>query len=293
MKRNALMAMAFMASLAGAASCNKIPGTDVPGPEKEIILQVEASEVDINTVTRATEISSIPGSLYWLASSGTWKSETLKYPNATASVALGKINTGKYQTLSPTAYNYYLSNASMTFAAGGSTIYASGDTDVIAGCTGAATASTAPSVTLDHVFARTGTFTCITQTTPISYELSDVSWKIQSKAGGTGGTAGTYNIALGKGQGTGTGWSDVTALAQTAVTNTSDMYLVPGMYTVTVTYTLTKGDYVETFTKSGDVTLVAGKVNNITCTAIGGNAQEIVIGVSLSPWGSNPVTLTL
>lgn len=265
-----------------AASCTKEEAGKVNEP-KEIVLSVGDDNIDMNVQTKATAISAVPSSLYLARTTGTWKSETTKNGSASMTVSSNKINTGWYQTATPTAYNYYLANAAITFAAGGSTISAQNTTDVIAGCTQAATSSTTPSVTLDHVFARTGTLTCNTQT---GYTISGVSWKIVSKSGGTGGTKGTYNIAT-------KGWSSVTALSETAITSSSDMYLTPGAYTISVTYTLTKDAWTDTFTKSGDVTLVAGKINNITCTASGGAASEIVLGVSLTAWGSQALTLTL
>lgn len=283
MKHTSLLPLVFLSASALLASCSKeATGVDIP-ETSEIVLAVDDGSMDMNVETKATAITAVPSSLYWEGTTGTWKSETAKWSSASASVSSGKLNTGKYQTATATAYNYYLANSAITFASGGSTISASNATDVIAGCTQAATTSTAPSITLDHVFARTGTLTCNTQS---GYTISGVSWKIQSKSGGTGGTAGTYNIAT-------KGWSGVTALAQTAVTSSSDMYLTPGAYTITVSYTLTKGDWKGTFTKSGDVTLVAGKVNSITCNASGGAASEIVLGVTLTAWGTQALTLTL
>ena len=265
------------------ASCQKNIQIAVPDGPQEIVLAVGGDDIEMGVDTKATAITALPSTLYWEGTSGTWKSETAKWGSTSASVSSGKISTGKYQTASATAYNYYLSNCAITFASGGSTISASNTTDVIAGCTTSATSSTAPSVTLNHVFARTGTLTCNTQS---GYSISGVSWKIASKSGGTGGTAGTYNIAT-------KGWSGVTALSSTAITSSSDMYLTPGVYTITVTYTLTLGDYSATFTKSGDVTLIAGSVNSITCTAIGGAASAITISVTLTDWGSNSLTLSL
>jgi len=81
--------------------------------------------------------------------------------------------------------------------------------------------------------------------------------------------------------------------SETAITSTSDMYLIPGTYTIKVSYTLTKGDYSQSFTKTGTVSLTMGKVNNISCTAIGGGASEIVLSVSLTAWGSENKNLTL
>lgn len=284
MKTSYTAAMAI--ALIAAVSCSK--DEVLQGPlqtqGQEIVIGV-ADAPGLSVQTKATAISTLPSSLYWEGTTGAFKNETAKWSSASASVSAGRISTGKYQSAEATAYNYYVANSAITFASGGSTIAASNATDVIAGCTTAATSSTAPSIVLDHVFARTGT---LTANAASGYTVSDVSWKIQSKSGGTGGTSGTYNIAT-------RGWSGVTALAQQALTSSSDLYCTPGVYTITVTYTLSKGDYSKTSTRSGDVTLVAGKVNSITCTCPvdGSGAEQIVLGVSLTPWGSNDITATL
>jgi len=274
------------ASAAGImlTSCSKESIT-IPDTDGEIILGIDGEGLDLKVDTRATAVTSIPATLYWSGTTGNWKSETPKWDSASASVTSGSLPTGKYQTATPTSYNYYVSTNPITFGAGGSTISADNSTDVIAGCTQGATTLTSPSITMEHVFARTGS---LSHTPADGYSASNVSWKIQSKTGGTGGRAGTYNIAT-------KAWGNVSALSQQDLGSTSDLYCVPGEYTITVTYTLSKGDYQETNTVSGNVTLVAGKVNNISTVLPikQGGAHEIVIGVTLSGWGSNPLTLTL
>lgn len=260
-------------------SCNKeqMP-PEAADKGGEIVLAVEGDALDMTVETKATAISAVPSSLYLERTTGTWKSETVKNASASKTVSSGKISTGWYQTSTPTAYNYYLANAAITFAAGGSTIVADNATDVIAGCTQAATTSTTPSVTLNHVFARTGT---VTANAPSGYTISNVSWKIKSTSTTNGtGTKGTYNIAT-------KAWSSTTALSEQGLTGTSDLYLIPGTYTVSVTYTLTKGDYTASTTKTGTVPLTGGKINNIIAAVptIGDGAQDIVISVSLTPWG--------
>ena len=257
------------------SSCQKDELKSVSSAKDQIVLSLNDSSIDMNVSTKATEITSLPENLYLARTSGTWMSETSVNASASKEVVSGKIATGWYQTNPATAYNYYVSNVSMTFGAAGSLIFATNTTDVIAGCTQGADTGSAPSLALEHVFARTATFTCNTQD---GFEVSSVTWKIASKAGSTGGTGGTYNIASRE-------WSNVTALAQTDVSSYSDYYLAPGVYTVTVSYTLTKGSYSESFTKSGEVTLVAGKKNNISCTASGGSSSEIQLSVTLNPWG--------
>ena len=259
-----------------AASCAKSVEPENQNP-KEIVLCVGGDTIDMQVQTKTTAITTVPSSLYYSMTTGTIGSETSKIESASGNVGSGKIATGVYQSLTPTSYNYYVSNAAITFAASGSTISAVNTTDVIAGKV--TSKETNPSVKLDHIFARTGTLTLNSQS---GYTLSDVSWSIVSKTGGTGGT---YNIAKNT-------WTSVTALSSTSLTGSSDLYLVPGDYTLSVTYTLTMGDWKQTFTKKATVTLVAGKVNNISGTASGGNASEISITVTLTAWGQNDITAT-
>ena len=258
-----------------AAGCAKSVEPENQHPQ-QIVLCVGDDTIDMDVQTKATAITEIPSSLNFSVTTGKLgSSETTKKASASVSPASGKIATGLYQTANATSYNYYVSNCPITFAASGSTVSASNTTDVIAGTVTSNT--TSPSVTLDHIFARTGNLTLNTQD---GYTLSVISWSIASN---TGGTAGTYNIAT-------KAWSSLTALASTSITKTSDMYLVPGNYTLTVKYTLTKGDWTKSFTKSASVTLVGGKINNISGTASGGAASAISLTVSLTPWGSTDIT---
>ena len=258
-----------------AAGCAKSVEPENQQP-KQIVLCVGDDTIDMDVQTKTTAITKIPSTLNFSVTTGKLgSSETMKKESASVSAASGKIATGLYQTVNATSYNYYVSNCPITFAASGSTVSASNATDVIAGT--ATDNSTSPSVTLDHIFARTGTLTLKTQT---GYDLSNVSWKIASV---TGGTSGTYNIAK-------QAWSSLTTLNSTSIPESSDMYLVPGSYTLTVSYTLTKGDWTQNFTKSASVTLVGGKINNISGTASGGAASAISLTVTLTPWGSTDIT---
>ena len=271
-------------ALAFNPSCQKSQEI-FPGEGKEIILGVDdgsiRAEVDY---TKATPVTSLPSTLYWGATTGGnaagSAAETTKWDAASFSVSSSQIATGKYQTVSPTAYNYYVSN--VAFTVGGDTqVSASNATDVIVGRT-AQNSSTTPSVTLNHIFARTGTLTMNTQS---GYTISDVSWTIAAN-GGYSGTAGTYSLRQGV-------WTGVTTgLSSTAVTSSSDLFLSPGSYTISCSYRLTKGDWTNTFTKSATVGLVGGKINNITGTASGGSASEIVLSISLTAWSTQDHTLS-
>ena len=251
--------------------------------EREIVMSVEGEpEVDFGIDTKTTAETSVPSTLYWAATTGGnaagTSAETVKWSASSASVSSGKISTGKYQTASPTAYTYYVSN--VTFTAGDpSTVSASNDKDVIVGRT-ASTNSTSPTVTMNHIFARIGS---VNLTGTNAYTITGLTATIAPKTGGT------YNMKTSSWSSTTTG-SATTIATSTGSTTDIGLYLVPGTYTITATYTATKGDYSATVTKTATATLVAGKVNNLSGTLYG-DATEFTINVSLNSWYSDTSSL--
>lgn len=271
------------------ASCQKDleGGSSVKtSKEQPIVLSVagDGLNFDVKSDTRTAAIDAVPGELYWEGTTGTWKSETVKWASAKKSVSGGELATGYYQTNPKTAYNYYVANQAITFAAGGSTVSAANTTDVIAGCTQAATTAVKPAINLDHVFGRTGTLTLTNK--DASYTLSDVKWEIASKDATTG-TAGTYNIAT-------KGWTITSQLAKQEITSTSDLYITPGVYVITISGTKTKGDFSGPFSVSGDVNILNNKINNITANYTpSDDAEEIILSITLTPWGPNNISLDI
>ena len=72
----------------------------------------------------------------------------------------------------------------------------------------------------------------------------------------------------------------------------NDLYLVPGVYTLTATWTATRGEYVETFTaKTQQVELTAGMISNLG-TTLGGRAVDLEFKISVSEWGSATSSVT-
>lgn len=247
----------------------------------EIILSVEDDSIPVEVSTKTSAVTSMPSSLYWGATTGSG-TETAKWSSASASVSASKISTGKYQTASPTTYNYYLSNLSMSVGAN-TTVTATGGTsgtDVI--CGRASSSSVTPSVTLGHIFARTGS---LTLNVPSGYTATSVTWQIV-KSGANTGTSGMYNLRTGA-------WSSCSGLvSNTSITGSSDIYVVPGVYTITCSFTLTKGDFTKSYTETGNVTLAAGKINNITATTMTDEAVQVSFSVSVSAWSDRQTDLT-
>lgn len=282
MKNNLIFFAAVLTCLF-VASCNKQnPVAEPVAATGEIVFNL-ADSFDATVSTKATAVTAVPANVFWAATTGTRgnSAEAKKWDvNATAAKATssGKLATGQYQTATPTAYNYYVANNAITVPATGNVTMtiANNNTDVVAGFVAAST-STNPSITMDHVFARTGSLTMSAQS---GYTISGISWKIVGKST-INGTAGTYNLSTGA-------WTAASTKLASAIniTSSSDMYLIPGTYTLSCTYTLTKGDWTQTFTKSADVTIVGGKINNITGSASGGDASEIVLNLSVAAWGT-------
>ena len=272
-----------------AVSCKKEQLRDAnremtDDPSKEIVIGLDPDfDIQFGTETKATAISSIPSSLYWGASTGTLNTgETSKWAAASATVSSSKINTGKYQTVSPTTYNLFVANQSFSTSSNKTTMtVANNNTDVIYGKV--SSNSSTPSITLDHIFARTGS---LTLTSKSGYTDTATSWSIVGK-GDVTGTAGTFNLS------TGTWTSRSSALSSQAITSSSDLYLLPGVYTISVTFTHSIGDYTSSYTRSADVTLVAGKINNITAVVTGPDIPQIQISLSLTAWSSNPISVNL
>ena len=263
------------------ASCNKDFADNVSHNPGEIILSLEGEKMDFNVSTKTTAQNSLPSSLDLSINKGTESSQINKLSSTSKTVSSNQISTGLYQTYTPTTYFYYLSNVAMSFSASGNTVFADGTTtDVIAGK--ATSSSTAPSVTMNHIFARTGSLSC---TSSNSYSISNVTYKLKSKDNTTG-RKGTYNIYSGS-------WSGTTKLDETVIDSSSDLYLVPGVYTLTVSGTETLGDYSDTFSGSADITLTGGKINNISVSRTSNGAVGISVSVSLNAWGSTNVSASI
>ena len=278
---NRLFTFTALAATLASVACNKPAeiqsGQETSSPQEIVIGVGDGFSADVDT--KATAITSVPSTLYWGATTGSG-TETSKWAAASASVSSNKINTGHYQTASATSYNYYVAN--QTFSVGASTTMtvANNNTDIVAGRTGG-NPTVSPSVTLGHIFARTGT---LTANAPSGYTISNVSWKIVGNSN-VNGTAGTYNLTSGA-------WTEASTklTSETSITSSSDMYLIPGTYTIKVTYTLSKGEWTSTATKSANVILVQGKINNITGTVSDlGGASEITISLSVSEWTTNNI----
>ena len=250
MKKNLLALLAVPALLAVMASCNK------------------NEPVSATTGSAGSE-------------SSVWNSVTFTKDGATTDY-----KGDKWWPNSNPNYHFFASNAPITFAAAGSTVAATNATDVICAYMASPTYKSKNTLTFEHVFARLGD---VEVSAADGYTISGVNITVTPKTGGT------FNMRTGAGKTDGTGWSSLTTGTATAIANatpgtkSNDIYLVPGTYTLTASWTAERGGYTEDIAgMTADVVLTGGRVNKIT-TTLGGNAQEVVFGVTVQPWGNTSV----
>ena len=293
MKHSLIISAALAFAMPALLSCDKensiptCPAIETPADEtgfSPILLGAEGAGLSASVETKATAVTSL-SSFYASATTGSAGSESSVWNSVTFTKdgATDDYKGDKWWPNSNPSYHFYASNAEITFAAAGSTVAATSDTDVICAYMASPSYKTKNTLTFEHVFARLGD---VEVSAADGYTISGVSITVTPKTGGT------FNMRTGAGKTDGTGWSSLTDGTATAIANatpgtkSNDIYLVPGTYTLTASWTATRGLYTETIeNKTVDVALTGGKVNKIT-TTLGGNAEEVVFGVSINPWGA-------
>ena len=175
----------------------------------------------------------------------------------------------KYWPASDPKYHFYAANENLSFSAQGCGItVADASKDIVAAYLPNPSYKNSNNLTFQHIFTRIGT---IIVKSPSGYQINDVSLALSAPV------SGRYNVRTGT-------WTPGTSQAQSLKVDSNDVYVVPGTYTLTVNYTLSKGDYTERFSKSGSVTLEKGKINKISTTVPEGSATEIRFSVTIDPW---------
>ena len=252
------------------------------------LIEFEAKELlRADAQTKVTEVTTANlTSIYVTATKGT--------PGTSGeSVAFASVNFSKEQTgglfradkmwpeINP-KYHFFGSSVAMSFSNGTCTISATNDRDIVCSYQETPVYGEVNTLVFTHIFARIGT---VTFSAPTGYTLSGVTTKLTPKV------SGVYNIRTGNGYTDGTGWSSLVAGSETTLSSSNNnLYLVPGDYTLTVAYTLSrKGttgvvEWTKTYTKSATVSIEAGATNNLSGTVPKGEASEIQLSVTLSGW---------
>lgn len=283
-----------MAALALAASCNKseAPASVASNEPAEVAFRAAGPAFDAAVTTKATvETQATLTSFNVAAATGEAGASDSEVWNGVFTKNGAVYKGGKYWPSTNPMYHFYASNAAVTVGATGATVAATNAKDVVCAYLPASQVGykSTNNLAFEHVFARIGD---VTVSAASGYTLSGISITLVPKTGGT------YNLFSGAGKSDGTGWSATTAGTATGIANatagtkSNDLYLVPGSYELSATWTATRDDYSETFSsKKKTVSIVGGKVNKIT-TTLGGEASEIEFSISVAEWGENSIPVT-
>ena len=290
-------ALLLTACVAGLVSCQKALQEVAPEGASEISFAAENAsfvmEADTKASTGTSEVTAL-NTFRVAATTGAAGAEASVWNNVafTQIGTSGNYTGGKTWPASNPNYNFYATNKTgdtpMTFTAGGATIAAANTQDIVCAYLpyGSVTYKAKNTLSFEHIFARVNTVTVEAES---GYTVSGVTVSI------TPVTGGTYNLRTGKGKTDGTGWSGLTTGSLTTIANqvganSNDIWLVPGRYTITASWTATQtgGSSVPYTSKTVDVDITGGKKNNITAT-LGG---EMVFGVEVEAFADNEVPLT-
>jgi len=219
--------------------------------------------------TKATAVTSL-SSFYVSATNGSTSSETNVWSSVQFTQVAGSspavYKGSKVWPTSNPSYRFYASNVPLTYDQGGARVSATNATDVVVAYLAVSnvTYKAKNTLTFKHIFARIGT---VTVTAESPFTITNVNITI------TPVTGGTYRLFYDDWFSTTQG--SATTIASAAGANNNDLYLKPGTYQLTASWTATNGSYTENFSnKTVNITLVEGKVNNITCTLSGNNVNQ-------------------
>ena len=278
MKKMLLMA----AALVLAASCAKEVRTaeaecKVEGNEEEIVFQAGGLGVDVQTRTAVVTKDNLE-SLSIVATTGGGAGTF--FWSVVAQKEEDKFVTGKYWPANNPSYHFYASNHEIVMEGGEPKMTVDRSLDVVAGQLMSPTFRGTNEIPLSHILCRIGE---ITIESSKGYTLSNVNIKLR-----TAYTGGKYNLYSEE-------WEDYTTVSDLPLQlgSNDEMLVAHKDQSITVQYTMTKGDYTHTFTSTSGLKLEAGKVCTVKLTATGDPAIPIKFDVSLADWGSmeSPVSL--
>lgn len=279
--KKSISILAAALTVFAAASCQKTPYA-ASESDGQIIFTVDAGlSVDVSTRAGVQPVTSLPEFNVY-ATSGTAGSETSEWGPVTFAKENGTnvYKGGKYWPNGEISYHFYASNADMTFSADGCTVDGDGASDIVCAYNPAPVFGTQNSLAFEHIYARIGKVAINSQE---GYDISDVKVSV------TCPTSGKYNIRTGIGKTDGSGWTKGQDSDHSLRIGDNDLYVLPGTYRISVSYSLKRDAWSESFEKSATVGIVGGKVNNIIGTAIGGKASDITFDISVAEWGNNDI----
>ena len=299
----------FATALVALVACSKEDNPDWPescaGNEISFIMGGDfAAAVGTRGATPVTTANIT--SIHVSATTGS-SSETAVFTSALFEKDGSTWKGSKYWPATDPGYHFYAANIEIAHTSSGATVSPSdASTDIVVAYLANPTFQQQNALEMGHIFAQVGT---VGMKAPEGYAVTDMKVSIIPRIGGT------YNLK--SGQWTARGEEqDVTYIlgnASAGVTVSTeannetytgpdnDLWLLPGEYVLTATYTISKGDYSNAFTKTCTVMLLQGRNNNIgplvdvtTGKDISNiptpdDMSEITIGITVTPWVENHV----
>ncbi len=261
-----------LAGLAVCLSCTKVGLEPDAGRDVPIEFNLAHEALTKATVVDASTLA-VTG-FYANATTGALGAETAAWTNARFTVSGDRYRSeGKvWPEGGNPNYRFYASNVSLTYGASGPTVNATNGTDVVVAINDSPAYKTANGLSFSHVFGRIGSVVVEAES---GFTISGIDIRIIPVTGGT------YSLREGAGHTDRTGWSGLTTGSATTIAtavggNANDLYVVPGTYILTATWTASKNGASHTFTdKTVDVTVNAGMHNTITLTLGGGNLKYV------------------
>lgn len=290
MKTKLIPILASLMALSLLLSCSKAPAPSEP--LGQIIFRTQPKiTVDVQTKASVVDQAALVASGFKVsATTGEAGSESAVWTDVAFSKGTEYFHAagGKWWPSTDPHYHFYASNFALTHTAGGATVSASNDVDVVCAYLPDPTYNQPNTLAFKHIFAR---ITDVTLTAIDDYTITNISVTITPKTGGT------YNLRTGADQTDGTGWSTPTVGEPVTIANTTpgtksnDLYLVPGNYELTANWTASKGNYTKTFSnRTCDIDVVGGAINSISAQ-LTGDASEVVFSVNVTAWGSHDIDL--
>lgn len=287
MKRTLVQLLPAVIGLASLLSCSKAEGGD---SRADGLIEFEADGIGAFVDTKAAPVTSLSEFYVTCLRGG---SSIDVFMNSRFSRSGSVYSSDRYWPVSDAAYSFYASSVPGVTLSAGRPVKVVDDirsVDLLMAVEPSPAFRQRTVLNFRHVAARIGRCTI---SAPAGYTVSGLKVKI------TPYLSGTYDLLAGRTapDASRTAWSGlaegaaVTLASAVGSAADNDLWLIPGDYILTATYTLTRGAYTESFTRLAQICVEAGKVNNISATLPNGWAEELLFRVSLAPWGNNTLNV--
>lgn len=300
------------AAVLALAACNKTETPALPSEDSdEIVFTTRTNESE----TRGTGVPEVTTatltSFNVVATTGTSNQSKVWDSAAFSGTPNGNYTGGKFWPSESVTWNFFAANVPITFAPTGSTVTVGDcDKDIVADYLEKASYKASNALTFKHILSQIGT---VRMKAPQGYSVTNLKVSLKPVF------SGTYNlkkVAESSPAARAAGWTKgnassevyligsatkgvtVPAYPDSFVSDDNDLWLLPGQYQLTASYTISKGDYSGNATKHATVTLLQGFNNNLGLPGtqadepnipVPTDIADILFTVTVTPWENNEI----